>query len=102
MGHTGIKVNVQEQAAEFEDDGVTITLEWDEVTHPLYSVIVTVIPEAQMNASSSTAHLIFAYNVMYNVSIMISHLCVQNNVTIFSEVYYYYNNSGEYQPPHSI
>jgi hypothetical protein len=57
------------------DDSVTI------------SSIVT--PEAQVNISSSTARLIMAYNVMYNVSVMVTNLCGQNSVTVFTEVYHY-------------
>jgi hypothetical protein len=78
---------VREQAVEFEED-VIVILEWDEL-NPLYSVNVSVIPEAQVNISSSTARLTMAYNVMYNASVMISHLCGQNSVTVFTEVYYY-------------
>ena len=77
-----------EQAAEFEKEDVTVTLEWDEL-NSLHSVNVSVIPETQVNISSSTARLTMAYNVTYNVSIVVSHLCEQNNVTIFSETYYY-------------
>ena len=79
---------MREQLIEFEDDGVTITLEWDEL-NPLYSVFVTIAPETQVNISNSTAQLIVAYNVMHNVSVMNSHLCEQNRVTIFSKEYYY-------------
>ena len=58
---------------------------------PLYSVSVIVTPEThvQVNISSSTARLIVAYNITYNVTIMVSHLCDQSSETIFSEVYYY-------------
>jgi hypothetical protein len=82
------ELNVQERLIEFETDSITITLEWDEL-NPLYSMSVTVTPEAQVNISSSTARLRMAYNMTYNVSVMISHLCGQNSVTVFSEVYYY-------------
>ena len=75
------------------DDGVTIILDWDEVD-PLYSVNVTVTPETQVNIFNSTARLIVAYNVMYNVSVMVSHLCDQSSITIFSEVYYYPHTSA--------
>ena len=54
-----------------------MTLEWD----PLYSVNITVMPETQVNISSNTAHLTVAYDVMYNVSVMVSHPCRQSNVT---------------------
>jgi hypothetical protein len=79
---------VREQAAEFEREYVTVILEWDEL-NPLHSVSVSVTPEAQVNLSSSTARLIMAYNIAYNVSVMISHLCGQKHVTVFTEVYYY-------------
>ena len=82
------ELNVRERRIEFEDIGVTMTLEWDEL-NPLYSVNVTVIPETQVNISRSTAQLTVTYNVMYNVSIIISHLCGQNNVMVSSEEYYY-------------
>ena len=78
---------MRERRVEFGIEVVTITLEWD----PLYfrSVNITVMPETQVGISSSTAHLTVAYNVMYNVSVMISHPCGQNNVADFSEEYYY-------------
>ena len=79
------ELNVRERHIEFETDGVTITLEWVE----LYSVNVTVVPATQVNISRSTAQLTVTYDVMYNVSIMISHLCGQNNVTVLSKEYYY-------------
>ena len=88
MLHHLPELNVRERFVEFETDGVTITLEWDEL-NPLYSVNVTVLPEAQVNISGSTAQLTVNYNVIYNVSIMVSHLCGQNNVTVLSEEYYY-------------
>ena len=88
MLHDLPELVVQERLVEFETDGVTITLEWDEL-NPLYSVYVTVVPATRVNISGSTAKLIVTYNVMYNVSIMISHLCGQNNVTVLSEVYYH-------------
>ena len=51
-------------------------MEWDEL-NPMYSVNVTVIPETQVNVIRSTASLTVAYNVMYNVSVIISHPCGQ-------------------------
>ena len=78
---------MREQLVEFETGHVTITLEWNEL-NPLLSVNVTVIPEIQVNISGGTAQLTVNYNVMYNVSIVISHFCEQN-MTVFSEVYYY-------------
>ena len=95
---------MQEHAVEFEDN-ITMILEWDDLNPPL-SISITVIPETQINinASSSTAHLTFAYNVIYNVSVIISNLhpCEENNLTVFSEVYYY-NIQGEcYLPHHNV
>ena len=79
---------MREQLIEFENDGVTAIMEWDKL-NPIYSVNVTVIPETQLNVTRSTASLTVAYNVMYNVSVIISHPCGQNGVIILSEVYYY-------------
>ena len=79
---------MRERHIEFETDGVMITLEWDEL-NPLYSVNVTVVPETRVNISGNTAQLTVTYDVMYNVSIMISHLCGQDNVTVSSKEYYY-------------
>ena len=78
---------MREQLVEFETDHITITLEWNEL-NPLFSVNITVIPETQVNISGSTAQLTVNYNVMYNVSVMISHFCEQN-MTVFDEEYYY-------------
>ena len=85
-----LEVNMREQLTKFENDGVTVFLEWDEL-NPMYSVYVTIIPETQqVNFSSSTVQLTVAYNMMYNVSVIISrHPCGHNSVTIFSEVFYY-------------
>jgi hypothetical protein len=81
---------VREQATEFEKEDVTVILEWDAYElNPLHSVNVSVTPETQVNISSSTARLTVAYNIMYNVSIMVSHLCEQNSVTVFTKMYYY-------------
>ena len=85
---THADINVREQAVEFDKEDVTVILEWDEL-NPLHSVKVRVIPETQVNISSSTARLTMAYNVTYNVSIMVSYLCDQSSETIFSEVYFY-------------
>ena len=81
-------INVREQATEFEKEDVTAILEWDEL-NSLHCVNVIVTPEAQVNISNSTARLTMAYNVTYNVSVVVSHLCEQNSVTIFTEAYYY-------------
>ena len=78
---------------EFEDDGVTVILQWDEVG-PLYSVNILGIPETQVNISNSTATLMVSYNVMYNVSVEISHLCDQSSITNFSNLYYYPRTSA--------
>ena len=81
-------INVREQPAEFEKEDVTVILEWDDL-NPLHSVNISVTPETQVNISSSTARLIMAYNVTYNVSVMVSHLCEQSSETVFTEAYYY-------------
>ena len=77
---------MREQVVESKD--VTVILEWDEL-NPLHSVNVIVTPETQVNISSSTARLAMTYNVTYNVNVMVSHLCEQNSVIIFSAVYFY-------------
>jgi hypothetical protein len=89
------EINVREQAVELEIDDVTVILEWDEL-NPLYSVNISVTPEAQVNISSSTARLTMAYNVTYNVSVMVSHRCTcgQNSVTVFTEVHYYLHSTS--------
>ena len=84
---------MREQAAEFEKEDVTVILEWHEL-NPLHSINISVTPETQVNISSSTARLTMAYNVTYNVSVMISHLCEQTSVTVFSEVYYYLHSTS--------
>ena len=89
---------MQERLTELGKEVVTVTLEWDELNpRALYSINITVMPETQVNISSNMAHLTMAYNMIYNVSVMISHPCGQNNVIIFSEEYYYpYTNTCEY------
>ena len=77
-----------EHPIEVEDDGVTVVLEWDEVNLP-YSVNITVVPETQANISSSTAQLTVVYNMMFTVSVLVSHPCRQNSVIVFTKVYYY-------------
>ena len=91
-----LELNAREQLVEFETGHATITLEWNKL-NSLFSVNVTVIPETQVNISGVTAQLTVNYNVMYNVSITISHFCEQNSVVIFSEVYYYpHTTTSEY------
>ena len=80
-----LEVNVREQLTEFENDGVTVILEWDEL-NPMYSVNVTIIPETQVNVTRSTIQLTVAYNVVYNVSVIISRHPPWHP---FSEVFYY-------------
>ena len=58
---------MREKEIELESDGVTITLEWDEL-NPLYTVHVTVTPEVQVNISYSSARLTVAYNRTYYVT----------------------------------
>ena len=92
------EINVTEQLTELEHDGVTITLVWDEL-NPLYThytVVITITPEthAQLNVSRSSAQLIMTYNMMYNVSVMVSHPCEQSDVTVFTRVYYYPRTSA--------
>ena len=89
-------INVREQPAEFEKEHVTVVLEWGEL-NPLHSINVSVTPKTQVNISSSTARLIMAYNVTYNVSVMVSHLCEQNSITTFTEAYYYLITTSEYK-----
>ena len=43
---------MREQLTKFEDDGVAVILDWDEL-NTLYSVNVTVVPELQVNISRS-------------------------------------------------
>ena len=86
------EITVREQH-EFEDDSVTVILQWNEV-NPLYSVNILGIPETQVNISNNTATLIVSYNVMYNVSVEISHLCDQSSITSFSNLYYYPHTSA--------
>ena len=82
-----------EHPIEVEDDGVTVVLEWDEVNLP-YSVNITIVPETQVNISSSTARLTVAYNMMFTVSVLVSHLCRQGSVIVFTKVYYYPRTSA--------
>ena len=87
---------MRERLTKFEDDGVTVILNWDEL-NPLHSVNVTVAPELQVNISRSSAQLRVAYNIMNNISVVVSHPCGQNNVTVFTKVYYYpRTNACEY------
>ena len=90
-------INVREQAAEFEKEDITVILEWDEL-NPLHFINVSVIPETRVNISSSTARLIMAYNVTYNVSVVVSYLCNQSSETIFSEVYFYPRSTSNLHP----
>ena len=86
---------MREQIVEFKD--VTVILEWDEL-NPLHSVNISVTPETQVNIFSSTARLTMAYNVTYNVSVMVSHLCDQSSESIFSGVYFYPHSTSNLHP----
>ena len=71
--------------------------------NPLYSVDVTVTPEVQVDISNSSARLTVACNTMYNVTIGVSQPCQQNDVIIFTEVYYYTRTSArEYITLHVV
>ena len=85
---TDIILNVREQVTEHEKDGTLVILEWDNII-PLYSINVSVIPEIQVNISGSMAKLKVIYNIMYNVSVIVSLPCGQNSVTVFTQLYYY-------------
>jgi hypothetical protein len=87
---------VREQAPVFDKDDVTIILELDEL-NPLHSVNISVTPEAQVDISNRTARLTIAYNIIYNVNIMVIHPCEQSSVTIFTKMYYY---PGEHNNHH--
>ena len=82
-----------EHPIEVEDDGVTVVLEWNEVNLP-YSVNITVVPETQANISGSTARLTVAYNMMFTVSVLVSHPCRQSGVIVFAKMYYYPRTSA--------
>ena len=90
-------INVREQAAEFEKEDVTVILEWGEL-NPLHSINISVTPETRVNISSSTARLVMAYSVTYNVSVVVSYLCNQSSETIFSEVYFYPRSTSNLHP----
>ena len=92
---------MREQAAEFEKENITVILEWDKLNY-LHSVNVSVTPETQVNISSSTARLTMAYNVTYNVSVVVSHLCNRSSETIFSEVYFYPRSTSNLHPASNL
>ena len=94
-------INVREQAAEFDKEYVTVILEWDELS-PLHSIIVSVIPETQVNISSSITRLIVAYDMAYNVTVVVSYLCDQSSETIFSEVYFYPRSTNNLHPTSNL
>ena len=72
----------------FENDGVSITLEWLQ-TDSTYSYHVAVVPNLPLNFSTSTSVQIkVPYNSPHNVSIVVSS-CGQHNTTVFfKEVFY--------------
>ena len=58
----------------------------------LYSYHVGAIPQltsvTSIGIRSATFQFEIPYNTLYNVSVVAAHLCGQNNVTTFVELYY--------------
>ena len=82
------KSEVTVLSEEFEVDGVIITLGIGENAH--YSYHVSAIPQLTSVTSIGSARFQFEipYNTLYNVSVVAAHLCGQNNVTTFIDLYY--------------
>ena len=65
-----------------KNDGVTITLEWEQI-NPTYSYHVAVVPNLPLNFSTSThVRVRVPYNTLHNVSIIVSS-CGKYNATVF-------------------
>ena len=75
----------------FENDGVSITLEWTQadLTDLTYSYHVVVVPSLPLNSYTSTSIQIkFPYNSPHNVSIVVSSCGQYNTAIFFKEVLY--------------
>ena len=72
--------------AQFGTENVTVTLKWAQEPGVLY--IVSVVPQVDVEFIDSTVvQLRVAYNIIYNVSIVIT-LCGRHTTTIFNKLSY--------------
>ena len=90
MIHYAGMANITEQSS-YGSDGVTVTLELAEVD-PMNTYHIIVIPPSPSMFNASTglrAMLTMSYNTMYNVSVLAESPCGRENVTYFSDLFYY-------------
>ena len=67
---------------------VTVVLEWIQESI-LYLYSITVVPQVELKFIGSTrAQLILSYNILYNVSVVVTHLCGRMFVATFVELIY--------------
>ena len=86
-------MNITSLSEHFEINNITVILGWTPESS-LYRYNVNVVPQPEVKwfqNDSTRAQLTIAYNVLYNVSVIATHLCGQNSVTAMIELYY-----GEY------
>ena len=83
---------------EFEQDGVTVTLEWTE-ENSLYSYDVIVSPELDVMVINYfgrfSVRLKVPYNRLYNVSVAAMPPCQRNNMATFIGPSLYYTEYSE-------
>lgn len=73
----------------FEGDSVTVTLKLTE-WKPLYSYYIDVIPSIPVTFNGNKSVMMkMSYNVQYNVSVLSAHLCGENNITVFTQLFHY-------------
>ena len=80
-------------AEQFRTDNITITLEWAK-ENSLYSYNITVLPYLllQLNSSEIYTNVRFEvqYNTVYNVSILVTPPCGQDNLSMIHSFELYY------------
>lgn len=78
--------------AEFQIDGIKVTLEWISQENPPYSYHIEVDPQIIVTCGNSSAiicMLMLSYNIPYNLSVLAGNLCSEDNLTIFNQKFNY-------------
>ena len=87
-----LKSGIRQASKEvFEADGVTITLKWAQ-WKPLYSYFTDIIPSVPIMTGNTSVTIKISYNIQYNASVSAMHLYGETNISIFTQLFHYYNS----------
>ena len=80
-------MNIKSKLEQFESNGVKVILEWTQESS-FYGYNFSVVPHLKLRFGNTTLHLTVPYNTPYNISVVATHLCGENSITAFTELYY--------------